>query len=134
MAAAPGSPAIGPLDLMRLLRVAGTSLFAQASLHGQLARVEWAEEKDRWLQMLAVGLLGLACAACALLTIGALVIAFSWHTSYRTAAAISVVAAYALVAVVAWARLRRLAAQGARAFAATREEFAADLAVLQGRR
>lgn len=134
MAATPESPSIGPLDLMRLLRVAGAALFTQASLHWQLARIEWAEEKGRLLQMVAVGLLGLAFAGCALLTIGALVIAYSWDTPYRAAAALSVVAVYALGAALAWTRLRVLSALGGRAFAATREEFAADLAVLQGRR
>ena len=98
MATAPENPSIGPLDVIRLLRSAGAALFTQASLHGQLARVEWAEAKTR--------LLGVA-----------------W----------GLVAAYGLIVAFAWHRLRTLSARSSQAFAATREELAADLALLKER-
>lgn len=120
-----------PLDVVRILRSAGSDLFTQATLHGQLARVEWAEEKSRLLRMVAFGLLGFASLLCVMLAAGALVLAFSWNTPYRTVAAIAVLAAYGLAAVFAWIRLRTLSAQGTQAFAATREELAADIALLK---
>lgn len=120
-----------PLDVVRILRSAGSALFTQATLHGQLARVEWAEEKSRLLQMLAFGLLGCASLLCVLLAAGALVLAFSWDTPYRILAAIALLAAYGLGAVYAWVRLKALSARGSQAFAATREELTADLALLK---
>lgn len=121
-----------PLDVVRVLRSAGSALFTQAALHGQLAQVEWAAEKSRLLRMLAFGLLGFASLLCVMLAAGALVLAFSWDTPYRTAAAIAVLAAYGLVAGFAWIRLTILSTQGGQAFAATREELAADIALLRG--
>ncbi len=120
-----------PLDVVRILRSAGSALFAQASLHGQLARVEWAEEKSRLLQMLVFGLLGFAGLLCVLLAAGALVLALSWDTPYRIAAAVALLAVYGLIAGFAWVRLKTLSARGNQAFAATREELAADIALLK---
>jgi uncharacterized membrane protein YqjE len=44
---------------------------------------------------------------------------------------VAVVAVFALVTWVAWRRFRVLAAQSDRAFLATREELAADIALLK---
>jgi uncharacterized membrane protein YqjE len=127
------SPAINPLDVVRLLRSAGAALFAQAAMHGQLARIEWAEEKARLLQILVVGLIGFASLLCVMLFAGALVLAFSWDTAYRTPAAIALVATFGLGTVLAWGRVKALAARSSQAFAATREELAADLALLKSK-
>lgn len=127
------SAAINPLDVVRMLRSAGAALFTQAAMHGQLARLDWAEEKARLLQMLIVGLIGFAGLLCVLLFAGALVLAFSWDTSYRVQAAIALVVAYGLVTGFAWSRLKALSALGNQAFAATREELAADLALLKSK-
>ncbi len=127
------SPAINPLDVVRMLRSAGAALFSQAALHGQLARVEWAEEKDRLLKLLLVGLLGFAGLLCVMLFAGALVLAFSWDTAYRIPAAIALIVAYGLGTGFAWSRLQLLSAQGSQAFAATREELAADLSLLKSK-
>lgn len=127
------SPAarFNPLDVVRILRSAGAALFTQATLHGQLARVEWAEEKTRLQQMLMFGLLGFAFLMCMMLAAGAAVLAFSWDTTYRVPVAIALLAAYGLGAVYAWVRFKAFSAQGSQAFAATREELAADLALLK---
>jgi uncharacterized membrane protein YqjE len=131
MASAPETPPIGPLDVIRLLRTAGAALFTQASLHGQLARVEWEEEKTRLLGMAIAALLCFTGLLCLLLLAGALVLAFSWNTPYRVPAAMGLVAVYGLIAGIAWRRLRILSARSSEAFAATREELAADLALLK---
>lgn len=123
--------AIHPLTALRLLRSAGGALFAQVALHGQLAWVEWAEEKRRLGQMLIVTLLGFACLLAAMLLVTLLVLALSWETAYRIPALMALIAVHALGAAVAWRRLQALSALGCRTFAATREELAADIALLK---
>jgi len=66
-----------------------------------------------------------------MLLIGALVLAFGWDTEYRIPIALALVAIYGLATALAWRRFRALSAQSSQAFAATREELAADLAVLR---
>jgi uncharacterized membrane protein YqjE len=127
------SAAINPLDAVRMLRSAGAALFTQAAMHGQLARLDWAEEKTRLVQVLLVGLIGFAGLLCVLLFAGALVLAFSWDTAYRIQAAIALVVAYGLIAGFAWSRLKVLSARGSQAFAATRAELAAALALLKSK-
>lgn len=120
------------MDALRLLFSAGGALLAQAGLHGQLARLEWAEEKSRLHRMLITGLVGFASLLCSMIFIGILVMATTWHTGYRIQAIIAAVALYGLATGLAWRRLRSLSALGKDAFAATREEFSADLALLRG--
>jgi len=120
------------MDGLRLLFSAGGALLTQAGLHGQLARLEWAEEKSRLHQMLITGLIGLASLLSFMIFTGILVVATTWDTVYRLPAIIAVVAVYGLATGFAWRRLRSLSALGKEAFAATREEFAADMALLRG--
>ncbi len=122
---------INPLDALRILRSAGGALLAQAMLHGQLARVEWEEEKHRLLKMLGVALLGFACLLSVLLFGGILALAASWDTAYRTHAMLGVIALYGFSMVAAWRHFRALAALGAHSFVALREELAADIALLK---
>lgn len=129
----PDPAAFNPLDVVRLLGAAGGTLFRQATLHGDLARVEWADEKARWSRMLAVALFGFASFLCVMLAIGALVLALSWDTTLRVPAALSLTVIYLLGTAIAWRRLKALSALGTGAFAATREELAADLALLKSR-
>jgi len=129
----PDSAAINPLDVIRILRSAGGSLFTQVALYGQLARVEWAEEKNRLLKMLVVALLGFASLLCVMLFVGALVLTFSWDTTYRIPAVLALIAVYGLGTALAWRRFQALSAFSSQAFAATREELAADLALLKGK-
>jgi uncharacterized membrane protein YqjE len=125
------SAEISPLDAIRILRSAGKALFSQAALHGQLAGVEWAEEKQRLLKMLAVTLLGYACLLCAMLCAGALVLTLSWETAYRIPALTVLIALYGVGVGIAWRRFQALSALSAQSFAATREELAADMALLK---
>jgi len=127
------SAAFNPLDAIRLLRSAGKSLFAQLALHGQLALVEWAEEKDRLLKMLIVALLGFACVLCFMVLGGALVLALFWETAYRIPAAVSVMAVFVIGIAIAWRRLQALSALGSQAFAVSREELAIDIAMIRSK-
>lgn len=127
----PEPGATTPLDVLRLLRSGGGAMFAQALLHGRLAHVEWQEEKGRLLRMLAVTLLGFACLVCLLLFAGGLVVAATWPTAYRLPACAGLLSLYATGVVVAWRRFQALAAHGEQTFAASREELAADAALLK---
>lgn len=120
------------MDALRLLLSAGGALLTQAELHGQLARLEWAEEKSRLQRMLVTGLLGFASLLSSMIFIGILVMATTWDTDYRLPSIIAVAALYGLATAFAWRRLRSLSALGEKAFAATRAELAADMALIRG--
>ena len=124
----------GAIQLLRglnRLRRAGGALLTQASLHGQLARVEWQQEKQRLGAMLFTLILGTASLLCVMLFTGLLVLVLSWATPYRIIALVAVIAVYAIATLLALRKLRALAALGADSFAATREELASDLAELR---
>jgi uncharacterized membrane protein YqjE len=127
------SPPINALGAIRVLRSAGGALFDQLALHGQLAQVEWIEERNRLVKMLVGAVLGFACFLCLMLSVGTLLLALYWETAYRLPAAAAVVALYGLGAGWAWRRFTALAALGGQSFAATRTELAADLALIRSR-
>ncbi|HUR41756.1 MAG TPA: phage holin family protein [Verrucomicrobiae bacterium] len=124
-----------PLDAVRMLRASSGPLLAQAQLHGQLAQVEWQEQKQRLLRMLVTTLLGFAGLLCAVLTASALAVAASWNAGYGYGLAMlgALALIYAACTAVAWRRLRALAAMAGDAFAASREELAADAQLLKGK-
>ena len=122
-----------PLSVIRLLRSAGGALLAQAALHSQLARVEWAEEKTRLTRIAIAAILGLLSALCLLLLSSLIVLALSWNTQYQLAVIAGVLLVYVLLLAVSARMLTQQIALGASTFAATREEIAADLAMLKAR-
>lgn len=121
------------LDLLKLLRSAGSAISAQAALHRQLIQVEWEEEKNRLSQLLMFALLGLICAMGLLLSLSILAIALSWDTEYRIHVLVALPVFYGLVLLWIWKRIKVLLALSRRTFAATREELAADLALVKSR-
>ena len=122
-----------PISFVRLMRSAGGAIFAQASLHSQLARVEWAEEKTRLMNMAIAALSGFVFLLCFMIFIGVLVIAFTWETQFRIAGLSVMTAIYAAGAFFAFQRFTKLAALSNQAFAATRKEVAADIALIKSR-
>jgi uncharacterized membrane protein YqjE len=129
----PDSTAINALSAIRTLRSAGGALFDQVALHGQLAQVEWGEEKNRLVKMLLGAVLGFAFLLCVMLSLGALALALCWGTVYRIPAAAGLVALYGLGTGFAWRRFAILSALSGQSFAATRVELAADLALLRSK-
>ena len=83
--------------------------------------------------MLVATLLGYASLLCVMLLVGALALAFSWDTEYRIPTGLALIAIYGLGAALAWRKFRALSARSSQAFAATREELAADLAILRSK-
>jgi uncharacterized membrane protein YqjE len=124
---------INSLDIIRVLRSAGGALFAQLGLHGQLARAEWAAEKDRLLKMVVFALFGFVCGLCILFFSGALVLAYSWETAYRLHAIVALIVTYGLGIAIAWYRFQALSSLSSQAFAATREEISADIAMIKSK-
>ena len=127
------SDGIDLLGALRIVRTAGGALCTQAGLYGQLARIEWLEEKIRLRSMLLMALLGFASVLCVMLFTGIAVLAFSWETAYRLPAVITLLLFYATGMALAWYRLRALSASGSRSFAALREELSIDAALLRSR-
>ena len=119
------------LHVLRILRRAGGSLLVQGSLHGQLMRLEWAQEKERVLKMLLVILLGFSCLICAMLVLGALALLLSWDTAYRIHVLVALAAMYFGTTWYCWWQFQRLSAASAQAFAATRAELEADMEMLR---
>lgn len=131
--AAPPMTPLNTLEAFNTLRAAGDALFAQAMLYGQLLRIEWAEEKNRLRNLLMVTLLGFACLLCLMLFAGGLLLAFSWDTAYRIPSLFVLMCLYGAGIALAGFRIQKLSALGSQAFAATREEIAADLALLKSK-
>lgn len=121
------------LDLLRLLRSAGGALSAQAALHGQLMRVEWQEEKSRLMQLLIMTAIAFVCGLCIFIFLGLLVLAASWDTTYRLHSLAIVIITYALGAGFCWYQIRKIAARSSQTFIATREELAADIALIRSK-
>lgn len=119
------------LEIIQRLRALAKIVFAQLELHGKLAKVEWAEEKHRLQQLFITALVAFSCLLCALLFAGFFVIALSWDTDYRLIAIAGTFGFYSLVLGYCIYRFSLLAARGSLTFAATREEVAADLALLR---
>ncbi|MBI2801082.1 MAG: phage holin family protein [Gammaproteobacteria bacterium] len=125
------SNGLNPLDAVRILHTAGGALFDQARLHGQLARIEWEEAKNHWLKMLAAVLFGFICLLCCLLFAGELVLVVAWDTPYRIPAILGLVLLFGMGSAVAWRRFQVWSASGGSFFATSREELAADVALLK---
>ncbi len=129
----PDSTAMNALGAIRILRSAGGALFDQAALHGQLAQVEWRQEKKRLSKMIAGAVVGFACLLCVMLSVGALALALCWESVYRIPVAAGLIGVYGLGTGFAWRRLTALSALSGQSFATTRAELAADLALLRSK-
>lgn len=107
------------------------ALLAQFGLHLQLLRVEWEQEKYRYRQMLTALLVGLSLFLCTLLCLIVLVITLGWDTPYRLHSIGLLLVLFGSGTLFAWYRLSKLLEQGAAAFADSRQEIAADIALLR---
>jgi uncharacterized membrane protein YqjE len=119
------------VNVLQLLRGVAGALLDQASLHGELLGVEWAQEKNRIRSMVTAMLLGFACLLGLLAALSLLVLSLYWDTPYRVAAIVGLAALYAVGMTLAWRRLRSQAELGTRSFAASRSELAADVQLLR---
>lgn len=125
------SGSIDPFKILRILGKAGGDVFKQAALHGQLAQIEWAEEKNRLFKLSLFALLAFVSALFAMLFGTLLALALSWDTPYRIHTLLTIIVFYVLLTVMAWRHFKLLSALGSKRFAATREEISLDLEMLK---
>ncbi len=121
------------LALLRVLRTSGSALLTQAGMHAELLRVEWAQEQQRLWAMWLTSLLGFACLLVTLVLLAVVVLLLSWQTPWRLPAVCGLLTLFSLgIALAGW-HLRQLARRGGAAFAASRGELNADLALLKSK-
>lgn len=118
------------LDMIRS-GMAGDIVLKQVMLHGQLAQLEWAEEKLRLFKMFLAILLGFTFLVSALCVFSALIVVLSWETPYRLPALISMIILYGFGSGITWNYYQNLSAQGKQAFSASRKEFFLDTELLK---
>lgn len=123
--------ALNPLQLLGVLRSASGALLAQASMHAELAQIEWEVEKQRLSQMIIFTLVGFACFLCLIFFLGIFVLVIAWDTQYRIPAFGALLLLYLGALVWAGFKLKTLAALGEKSFAGTRAEIAADIDLIK---
>lgn len=119
------------MEIIKRLRSMAKIVLIRLELHGQLICVEWAEERQRLKQLLAISLLGFIFLFCALLFVGFFAVALAWASDYRIHTIAVMLALYTLGFGVCVYRFTCLAERSSATFAATREEVAADLALIR---
>jgi uncharacterized membrane protein YqjE len=119
------------MEIFQRMRLLSKELLTQLELHGRLLKVEWLQEKNRIQQIICIASLGFAFLLCSLLSIGFFVIAANWAGEYRLLSIALVCTFYLIGLIFCWIRINTLAAKGADSFAVTREELAADIALIR---
>lgn len=119
------------MEIITRLRSLAKIVLTRLELHGQLVSVEWAEERQRLQQLMAISLLGFIFLFCTFLFIGFLAVALTWGSDYRIHTIAAVLLFYVVGFGVCAYRFVCLAARSSATFAATREEVAADLALIR---
>lgn len=119
------------MEIIKRLRSMAKIVLTRMELHGQLVSVEWAEERQRLQQLLAISVLGFIFLFCTLLFVGFFAIAFSWATDYRIHTIGAMLVLYIIGFCLCAYRFSVLAARSSATFAATREEIAADIALIR---
>lgn len=122
------------LDVLGLVERLGglaKATFSQLELHSRLAKIEWAEEKSRLQRMCVFILVAVILLLCFLLLASTLTILLVWNTEYRLGIIAGLCACYALGFLICLYGFIKLSAQSSKRFAATRQEIAADIALIE---
>lgn len=119
------------LDAVRLLRTGGRALATHVALHGRLARIEWQEEQRYLLLLVLNAVAGFACLLSLMLFAGVAVLAATWESDHRPAVAAGLALLSGAGVLAARSRVRVLAGRVHRAFEASRQELAADAALIK---
>jgi uncharacterized membrane protein YqjE len=110
----------------------GAGALAMLRTRIELASVEFAEARERIKDMVLLAAVGIVLGLFALLFASLFVIAYFWD-SYRLAAVGGVTLFYIAIAVLVFARLRKISRDAPAPFAATLEELEHDVAALRRR-
>lgn len=119
------------MEILQRIRLLTKELFIQLELRGHLLKIEWLQEKNRIQQIICVAFIGFALLLCCLLMLGFFVIVAAWTSEYRLLSIAMVFGFYLFCLVLCCIKLNALAAKGADSFAVTREELAADIALIR---
>lgn len=123
-----------PLSILQLLGSllsSGPVLREHVTLILELARIEWQQERRRFLGLIVAGVALLFCCMSFMAFSAAVILALLWGTPYRALAISIVLLFFASGGIAAWFRLRQLIQLGAKSFGATRKELARDLCQLR---
>jgi uncharacterized membrane protein YqjE len=110
-----------------------SALLAQGALYGQLAWLELKVERHRLMQILLTLLVGFSMLTSVLVSVTTLLLVASWDTPWRSIVLVATGAVYCTGFVVIWLRFSALTEKSNQAFSDTREELAADFALLRNR-
>lgn len=102
-----------------------SSAFALLQTRLELLGIELAEERERLVAMLFLGLVAVMLAMMALISLTALIVVAFWD-SYRWQVLVGITAVYALGALICALRARRGLREAPIAFEATLKEFEKD--------
>jgi uncharacterized membrane protein YqjE len=126
-----GGIAVELLDAVRLARTAGSLLLEHATLTAELAGADWQEEEARLKRLIFTTLLYAILIGLVLLHFSAVAVLAAWDTPYRVHAAVLMLLVWIGCAVAVRLRLKRVAQQGERRFAASRAELGKTLELLR---
>lgn len=115
------------LQLLGSLRSSGPALREHITLMLELARIEWQQERRRFLGLIVAGVMLLFCCMSLMAFSAAVILALLWDTPYRVLAIGIILLLFASGGLAAWFKLRQLIQLGAKSFGATRKELARDL-------
>jgi uncharacterized membrane protein YqjE len=116
----------------KVRKIAKTVIY-QLELYGQLASVEWKEEKVRLTDMLISLLLGFTFFFCLLISLSSMVLLITWDTPYRSWAMAVLLCFYGFGLWFACYRFRSLGRRSSEVFSDIREELAVDIALLRNK-
>jgi uncharacterized membrane protein YqjE len=119
------------LEAIRVVRAVGGDALEHAVLLGSLLQLEWEQELKRLKGLLIAAVIGGVSLFVLVLFAVGLVLAVSWDTPYRVLAVLGLAALFAAGSWAAFRRVSTLSEQGKASFAATREQYAKDLALLK---
>lgn len=126
-----GAPAVAFLTWLRVLVQARHDLISHGQLHAQLAGIELELQKRRLLRLMLLALIGWSTLTCTMLGTAALVVGSSWDSPYRLLAMLSMPLIFGGATCAIWRAARSTLRDGAKSFAASLEELAADAALLR---
>ena len=128
---AAGSVIVELLDGLRVARGAGGLLLEHAEMTAELLQLDWQQERLRLRQVVVLTLFEALLLAIVLLHASALAMAAAWNTPYRLYTIGVALLLFAAAAGWCRLRLRRLASEGERQFADTREQLHKTIELLR---
>lgn len=119
------------MDPLQRIQAFAKLLLMQLELYGQLANVEWQEEKRHLQQLATIIMLGVVFFAAFLFGAGIFLVTLVWDTDYRLFAIAALVGTYGLGAAVCSYWVRKKMAGSYKSFSAIRAEIISDIELIR---